>query len=247
MAHSAYGIPVSHHFSFPFGRDTIPSMFSISSVVASIFGHTQSSDHSTLTQNTDWLQLPVWTHGATDIQVPQHYGIAQYEQVLVKHDRSSAATLRQIKVSGIYGVNLAENSCTCRDWERSRKGFPVDDLRRVCKHVATAINHRQAEFDGIWNSWTRNVLLAIEREFSYGVFPEFTSSFFKNGAEQYLVLYDNARGYVELFSESGGCFGYDSSRNRWASGEGPNDPLAVKQFLRPWIESLDARFKNGKL
>jgi hypothetical protein len=243
---NAGGIPIPHHISFPLERDTIPSMFNFSSVVASIFGRGQASDHSALTQNTDWLHLPAWTHGTTDIQVPQHYGIAQYEQVLVTHDRSSAATLRQIKMSGIYGVNLAENSCACRDWERSRKGFPVDDLRRVCKHIARAINHRQAEFDGTWNAWTRNILLAIEREFSYGVFPEFTSSFFKNGAERYLLLYDNSRGYVELFSESGGCFGYDSSRNRWASGEGPNDPLVVKQFLRPWIESLDARFKNGK-
>ena len=31
--------------------------------------------------------------------------------------------------------------------------------------------------------------------------------------------FGNSRGYVELLSESGGCFGYDSIRNRWASGE----------------------------
>lgn len=224
----------------------MPSMFNLSSAVASIFGRGKASNWPASRQSSEWLQLPAWTHGSTDIQVPQHYGIAQYEYVLAAHDRSSAATLRQIKMSGIYGVNLADNSCTCRDWERSRKGFPADDLRRVCKHVAKAINHRQAEFDRTWNAWTRNILLAIEGEFSYGVFPEFTSTFFNIGAERYLVLYDNSRGYVELFSESGGCFGYDSSRNRWASGEGPNDPLTVKQFLRPWIESLDARFKNGR-
>jgi hypothetical protein len=178
--------------------------------------------------------------------VPQHFGIAQFEHALIAHDRSSAATLRQIKMSGIYSVNLAENTCTCRDWEQLRKAFPTPDLRRVCKHIAKAINHRQAEFDGTWNPWTRNILLAIEREFSYGVFAQFTSLFFTNGAEHYLALYDNSRGYVELFSGSGGCFGYDSSRNRWSSGEGPNDPLAVKRLLRPWIESLDARLKNGK-
>jgi hypothetical protein len=221
-------------------------MFNFSSAITSFFGRGQRSNSPTLTQSLDWLQLPVWTHGSTDIQVPQHFGIAQYEYVITAHDRNSAATLRQIKMSGIYGVNLAENSCTCREWERSKKGFPVQDLRRICKHIAKAINHRQAEFDGEWNEWTRNILLAIECEFSYGVFPEFTNSIFKNGAERYLALYDNSLGYVEMFSESGGCFGYDSSQNRWANGEGPNDPLTVKRFLRPWIESLDARFKNGK-
>ncbi len=222
------------------------SMFNLSSAIASIFGRGQTSNRPASMQTSDWLLLPAWTHGNTDIQVPQYAGIADYEYALTAHTRSSAATLRQIKMSGVYTVNLAENSCTCREWEQHKKAFPTLDVRRVCRHVAKAINHRQAEFDGAWNVWTRNILFAIEREFSYGVFAEFTSMFFKNGGDQYLALYDNARGYVELFSESGGCFGYDSSRNRWANGEGPNDPLAVKRILRPWIDSLDSRFKNGK-
>jgi hypothetical protein len=224
----------------------MPIMFNLSSVLASIFGHGQTSNQPASMQTSDWLLLPAWTHGSTDIQVPQYAGIADYEYASTAHTRSSAATLRQIKMSGVYTVNLAENSCTCREWEQHKKAFPTRDIRRVCRHVAKAISHRQAEFDGAWNVWTRNILFAIEREFSYGVFAEFTSTFFKNGGEQYLALYDNSRGYVELFSYSGGCFGYDSSSNRWANGEGPNDPLAVKRILRPWIDSLDSRFKNGR-
>lgn len=224
----------------------MPDMLNVSSVLASVTGRSQAPDRAASAHNQDWLQLPAWTHGATEIQVPQYAGIADYEYALAAHTRSSAATLRQIKMSGLYGVNLTENTCTCREWERAKKAFPTRDLRRVCRHVAKAINHLQSKFDGAWNVWTRNILLAIERELSYGVFPDFTSMFFKNAGEGYLALYDNSRGYVELFSASGGCFGYDSSRNRWANGQGPNDPLAVKRILRPWVESLDARLKNGK-
>ena len=78
------------------------------------------------------------------------------------------------------------------------------------------------------------------------MFKSFTDRNFSNGDEQFLALYDNSRGYVELFGQQSGCFGYDVGRNRWASGIAPNKPLELKRMLRPWIESVDARFKNGK-
>lgn len=62
--------------------------------------------------------------------------------------------------------------------------------------------------------------------------------FFRNGDEKYLAIYDNSTGYVELFSENGGHFGYDLSRNRLAYGSGTNDPLTVKRILRLGLKPL---------
>jgi SWIM zinc finger len=213
-------------------------MFSFVSAIASLF------KRRPLAKNLDWLYLPPWTSGKTDIQVPRHRGIDEYQRVLVTHDRSSAAILRQIKIEDVYSVNLENNSCTCREWEQGKKTFPVLDLRRICSHIARAISYRQEDFHGEWNEWTRRILYAIETQISYGLYPAFTSAFFNSGTEQFLAIYDNTRGYVELYSEHGGCFGYDSSRNRWANGQGPSNPLAVKRILRPWIRSLDIKFKN---
>jgi hypothetical protein len=104
----------------------------------------------------------------------------------------------------------------------------------------------QSDYGAPWNEWTIRILVAMEREFSYGVPGSYTSAFFSNESERLLAVYDNERGYVELFGENGGCFGYDQIRNRWAHGEGPDSPLVVKKDLRPWIESLDGRSKNAK-
>lgn len=46
---------------------------------------------------------------------------------------------------------------------------------------------------------TRSILFAIEREFSYGVFAEFTSTFFKNGGEQYLTS-------TAIHADTSNCF-----------------------------------------
>jgi hypothetical protein len=208
------------------------------------FGH--GSDRSVSAKSPDWLLLPVWDHGKTEIAVPEYHSIAQYEDALIRHDRSSAAIRQQIKLLGTSVVNLEDNSCTCSQWRQARQTFPARDLRRVCVHIAKAIIHRQHEYTGARNQWTLCILYAIANRTSYGVFASFTSKVLEFDSARFLALYDNSRGYVELFSGNGGCFGYDSSRNRWANGEGPNDPLAVKRVLRPWIESLDAQFKNGK-
>ena len=213
-------------------------MFSFAHALASLF------KRRPVAQSSDWLHLPIWTHGKTDIRVPRHHGIAEYQRVLVTHDRSSAAILRQIIISEIYCVNLEDNSCTCREWEQGKRTFPVGDLRRICSHIAKAISYRQADFGGEWNEWTRRILYAIETQMSYGVYPSFTSAFFHSGTERFLAIYDNTRGYVEVYGENGGCFGYDSGHNRWASGQGPSNPLAVKRILRPWIRFLDMKFKN---
>jgi hypothetical protein len=190
--------------------------------------------------------LPAWTHGGTNIKVPQDASIDEYEYVLTNHDRRAAAKLRQINMRGIYAVDLANNSCTCEQWKSEKQEMPICDLRRVCLHIAKAIIHHKSTFDGTWNEWTLRVLYALESGASHRLVKSFNSTFLENGEEKFLAVYDNANGYVQLFGEKGGCYGYDSMQNRWGWGQGPDHPLEVKRKLRPWIEALDAKFKNGK-
>lgn len=195
-------------------------MTSIVQRIAAFFNRTANEP-----REAAWLCLPAWTGETTELKVPQHHSIQVYQDALARHDRSSAATLRQINMSGLYTVNLADNSCNCSEWQRVSKAMPTHDLRRVCKHIVKAILHHKAEYNGEWNEWTLIILSAINNGFSYGVFTSFTEQFFSNGDERFLALYDNSRGYVELFSQNGGCFGYDSGRNRWANAIAPNKPL----------------------
>jgi hypothetical protein len=197
-------------------------------------------------QSDLWLQLPTWTNGKTEIAVPEHHSIAAYEKALQGHDRSSAATLRQVRFSAIQRVDLADSSCACSRWSQVGSNFPSRDLRRVCRHIAKAMLHCRSDFAAPWNEWTIRILVAMEREFSYGVPDSYASAFFSNESEWFLAVYDKQRRYVELFGENGGCFGYDGTRNRWAYGEGPDQPLAVKKDLRPWIELLDGRSKSDE-
>lgn len=104
--------------------------------------------------------------------------------------------------------------------------------------------HRESEFAESFHEWAKRILVAMVNEFSYGVPGLYTSALFSNERERFLAIYDNERAYVELFGESGGCFGYDRKRNRWAYGEGPDKPLVVKKDLRPWIESRDTLSRN---
>jgi hypothetical protein len=191
-----------------------------------------------------WLYLPPWPHGTTEVKVPRNFGPETYETVMRTKSRSSAAVLRQIKLSDVYTVSLSENTCTCHDWTLDRAAYERLDLRRICRHAAAAINWRKKDYNAKWDPWTLAILGAIEHRLSRGIFAQFTSHIFEVGQHPYLAVYDNKRGYVELISLNGSCFGYDISRNRWAGGEGPPNPLAVKRVLRLWVVALDDKFGN---
>ncbi|MGD1108438.1 MAG: hypothetical protein ABR865_15460 [Terracidiphilus sp.] len=79
---------------------------------------------------------------------------------------------------------------------------------------------------------------------SFGVCQFFESAIFSNGESEFLAVYNTETGYADLYDEHGGFYGYKASNNRWSFGEGPEHPLVLKKNLRPWMHSLDEKFKT---
>lgn len=166
-----------------------------------------------------WLTVPPWPKGPGDIEI---------------HSRS-----RDI----FHHVNLEENKCSCERWLEACKAFPVDDLRRICRHIAQAVVSSQCEYGATWNGWTLKILESMSRGESHGVCARFETARFSNGEQEFLAIYDCATGYTDLYGERGGFFGYCGRSNRWSWGEGPKNPLVLKRTLRPWIAQLDQKHR----
>jgi hypothetical protein len=85
--------------------------------------------------------------------------------------------------------------------------FGIVGPRRYAALAGIALCTQLATLGAPWNEWTIRILVAMEREASYGVPGSCTSVLFSNESERFLAVYDNQRRYVELFGENGGCFG----------------------------------------
>lgn len=56
------------------------------------------------------------------------------EPIPDKYDREYRIQSR--KIQGVdYHVNVARLTCTCEDFEKSRRSFNPQDIRRVCRHL----------------------------------------------------------------------------------------------------------------
>jgi hypothetical protein len=166
-----------------------------------------------------WLTLPPWPKGPRDIEIHSHS--------------------RDI----FHHVNLENNTCSCERWVETCKAFPANDLRRICRHVAQAVVSSQREYGVTWNSWTLEILESMSRGASHGVCARFEAARFSNGEQEFLAIYNCATGYTDLYGDRGGFFGYLGRSNRWAWGEGPENPLVLKKTLRPWIAMLDLKHR----
>ena len=67
---------------------------------------------------------------------------------------STAYTVPSFTEPGVsYSVILNDMTCTCPDWEKRRRNFPKNDIRRMCKHLVCTWSKVGAqslgEFSGI--------------------------------------------------------------------------------------------------
>lgn len=166
-----------------------------------------------------WLTLPRWPKGPTDIEVHSHS--------------------RDI----YHHINLEESTCSCERWKETCKAFPVNDLRRICRHIARAVVSHEREYGVTWNCWTLEILNSMSGGASHGVCARFETARFSNDEREFLAIYDCDTGYTGLYGERGGFFGYLGRGNRWSWGQGPENPLVLKKTLRPWTAGLDLKYR----
>jgi hypothetical protein len=140
-------------------------------------------------------------------------------------------------------IDLALLTCTCSSWkERKRDLAERRSVGRCCDHMVRVV-YDQILTRGLHaDAWLIAILKGAYQEWAPPAHFEYR--FFSNGESDFLALYDTSRGYVQLYGppDAPVQIGYDSSRNRWSHGTGPNNPLVIKKTLRPWIKALDLKY-----
>lgn len=140
-------------------------------------------------------------------------------------------------------IDLGKMSCTCNRWvQDARSSAHKRSIGRCCDHMVRVVL-AQIQTSGVEvDPWLTCILRSCWKE--YAPPPIFEWRFFSNGKDQFLALYGIERGYVQLYCQAGEPFqwGYDSSQNRWAHGVGPENPLAIKRDMRPWVKALDRKY-----
>jgi hypothetical protein len=40
----------------------------------------------------------------------------------------------------LYDTNITKLTCSCKDWEEVRRDYPIDNPRRLCKHIINKLD-----------------------------------------------------------------------------------------------------------
>ena len=162
-------------------------------------------------------------------------------------DWKGPSKYRYSSTTNPFDVDLSLYSCPCEDWVKHRARLQHNDIRRCCRHLAEAL-WKHPEVTGLWpNGWTRIVAAGL----TDWAFPiEFEQAIFSNGIEDFLCVYDIARGHVQLFAASGGqhyslSMGSGANKDRWSNEVRPKACVLLKKAMRPWKLAMDAKHRNG--
>jgi len=127
-----------------------------------------------------------------------------------------------------YDVDLTGPSCNCPDWRSRRRGLPLGDLNRCCKHVLDAFNCVTP--DGGWPGW-----LGAFLEDSWTPHPS-KRWFVLQVAGHCALTSTSGSDWAEVFShthEGYQRFGYNVAEHRWAYGIAPTGAAEiVKAIMR---------------
>lgn len=142
----------------------------------------------------------------------------------------------------VYTVSGGRQTCTCPNFEK-RKHFPMNDMRRWCKHlIAQMIDNRA--FDGVSDidkivlssGWGGGAFFIYEYKH-----PELPVMFFTVGeSNEWLnILARQKRPGETVWQASGeyARFGWSCYGRRWSYGEGVPGASKIRLFLRH-IEEL---------
>ena len=157
-------------------------------------------------------------------------------------------TWRYTATTSPFDVDLKNYACPCAEWQESRASLPAGHIHRCCRHVAEAM-WRHPEITAEWpNFWTRRVAEGLT---DWAIPVHFEQALFSNGIEDFLCLYNTARGYIQAFPASGGphyglSIKADAHRDRWGHNSRPKACVALKKAMRPWVVAMHAKHGNAR-
>lgn len=121
-----------------------------------------------------------------------------------------------------YKVNLIDLSCTCLDWQDSRKNFPPNSLNRCCKHIVEALSNESE------NRFSKLIYFLIQDTSTLGKgLSPYSDYKLKNVASHEVLYIFNSNEWVNLYIHTGNSiqkYGYNKLQDRWAYGKIPKTP-----------------------
>ncbi|QOY53323.1 transposase family protein [Candidatus Sulfurimonas baltica] len=143
----------------------------------------------------------------------------------------------------IYDTNTEKLTCTCEDWKQTRKEYPIDDPRRLCKHIINKL-----DIDNLSDNlkyFKEDIKFYKSKEWG------FTKDFEKvlklpiNG---YIILQDHY--WMNVYDNNGNKYGYlydtDNNKHVWAKNEKPVGYKEVENHFRQKHDSKLISFQGNE-
>jgi hypothetical protein len=134
----------------------------------------------------------------------------------------------------VYKASISEMTCTCPDFKKYRKGVPVNDPRRACKHLYGVM-----EDNSLLSDLSELALSILE---SPSKNKHLTTVKLSSGNE--VSICHGGNEWVDVFTrkrrkgDSGGLysgkydrFGFNINEQRWSYGDGPPGAREIKSIL----------------
>lgn len=144
-----------------------------------------------------------------------------------------------------YHVDLKNVTCNCWEFTVDRKVKEISDARRYCRHLLALANSKLTESSNINpdNEFARFAVahyLTIRKAFPakglyyYPVIEGNKMMIIQNPDSEWFEVFARKKQYKDDTLCTGEIerHGYGRSNNRWAWGDGPFNPLAVKRYIR---------------
>jgi hypothetical protein len=135
-----------------------------------------------------------------------------------------------------YLVDLTDYSCECREWHEWRSGFPVNDVRRACKHIAGVITEEPYadKLSGFARVWCAD---SIESDEGVPVFE--TLKAFEVNEVCVVLAKAMGRNWIDVLAYPGyvrrerpySLYGYDLESNQWCYGQAPEGGAEIEQLI----------------
>ena len=143
-------------------------------------------------------------------------------------------TVESMSGNGQYSVDLRQHTCTCGDWVSKRRQAPLQDYKRVCKHVASLFHQHDVGNQINDSLFTAFIVDHASRE--RGTHP--SDSWFLDSFDSQQVLYgcSDESPWINVFAPQGGNverFGFNRIDRRWSYGESPR---GFANFIRQRFE-----------
>lgn len=146
-----------------------------------------------------------------------------------------------IKVQGSgrepYLVDLSQLSCTCGDFREMRSAFPINDIRRVCKHqggvIAGSLHSDDIETDKVFKAMLRNLGGKSFQRYSAAIEVQMSKPI--DGPEIFYLFKETGRDWVDVLILDGdllGKYGFNVNKKQWAGKRNPFPPGSKGQYTK---------------